>query len=57
MLEKYGVSNETLLQELKAEYTELCEREAEMIKIGAPRDAELDSRKRAVQKKIDELIQ
>lgn len=56
MMEKYGVSNDELLQELKAEFAELCERETVMIKTGAPRDPELDKRKLAVQKKIDELI-
>ena len=55
-MEKYGVSKENLLTELKAEYTELCEKEVSLTKTGSAKDPAIEARKQAVQKKIDEQI-
>lgn len=53
-MEKYGISTEELLKELKAEYTKHKETESSLIKTGSS-TVDIQKSLKAIQAKIDEL--
>lgn len=54
-MEKIGIANEDLLKELRAEYQQVKELEAELIKIGSKNNKTVETNLKALKEKIDEL--
>lgn len=54
-MEKLGIANEDLLKELKAEYQQAKEVEAELIKVGSRNNSTVEVQLKALKDKIDEL--
>lgn len=54
-MEKYGVSNEELKEELRAKYAELLERQQRLVKTGSADGGSFDTELQAVKAKLDAL--